>query len=81
MHYQHKIKCLNCSLHFIVLSDLADWPGLEEADADEAADAKIHCPECGQTKRFIRWQAEEHDEFIFQVVPGESASRPMGLIT
>lgn len=67
MHYQHKIKCLNCSLHYIVLSEHEEWP-------QNGADARngIFCPECGSAGTKILWKPEEHDEFIFQVVPGET---------
>lgn len=69
MHYQHKIKCLACSLHFIVLSDREDWPPEKTLSTGPAV---VYCPECGSTNEKLRWRAEEHDEFIFQVVPGET---------
>jgi NAD-dependent SIR2 family protein deacetylase len=62
MHYQHKIKCQACQLHFIVLSWSADWKHGEAA--------VIHCPECGGVEPKLVWQPEEHDEQIFAVVPG-----------
>jgi hypothetical protein len=73
MHYQHKIKCLGCQLHFIVLSDYEGWMGR----AGETQERPIHCPECGQTESFIRWEPEVSDKFIFQVVPGSTL--PVGV--
>jgi hypothetical protein len=69
MHYQHKIKCLGCQLHFIVLSDFEDWP-----EQSLSGSGQINCPECGQDnpEGFIKWAPEASDKFIFQVVPGST---------
>jgi transcription elongation factor Elf1 len=59
-HYQHKCKCMNCSLHFVVCSWSATW-----------GEKTIHCPECGQTN-VMKWKGVPQKEPIFTVVPGNA---------
>jgi transcription elongation factor Elf1 len=73
MHYQHKFKCLNCGLHFVVCSDFEDWPNrgtTREMRVGESTGV-TYCPECGGSTRFIHWR-EQVDELIFQTVPGKA---------
>ncbi|NRR05928.1 HNH endonuclease [Brevibacillus sp. RS1.1] len=59
---QKKIKCLNCSLHFIICT----W------DKDKHDSSSISCPECGQGKGlFLIWTQQKFG-FIFQDVPGNA---------
>jgi hypothetical protein len=59
---QKKVKCLNCSLHFIICS----W------DQDKHNSSSIYCPECGQNKGlFLVWTQQKFG-FIFQDVPGNA---------
>ena len=63
-HTQIKAKCLSCSLHFIVCTE----------DPKRHSAQTLHCPECGQHEgNFVVWQEPSY-QFIFQVVPGASAS-------
>lgn len=65
-YFLHKLKCLVCSLHFVVCSDHEEWPPVREL-----TEQVIHCPECGQTKQFMRWR-KEVPGFIFEAVPGDA---------
>lgn len=57
---QKKIKCLNCSLHFIICT----W------EKNKHKSNSICCPECGQKKGlFLVWTQQKFG-FIFQDVPG-----------
>lgn len=76
---QHKLKCGQCGLHFIVCSDYPNWPSpivteQDEASAD-AAKLPPFCPECGQSLRVsggsLAW-VEEVEGFIFEAVPGKA---------
>jgi|GEM_PF-1139553 len=59
---QKKIKCLNCSLHFIICT----W------EKDKHNSNSICCPECGQKKGlFLVWTQQKFG-FIFQDVPGNA---------
>lgn len=59
---QKKIKCLNCSLHFIICT----W------DKDKHNSGSICCPECGQSQGlFLIWTQQKFG-FIFQDVPGNA---------
>src|ERR1700722_9684654 len=57
----HKMKCLSCSLHFVVCSWSADWFAQHEN--------KCFCPECGSTGSKIHWISTTDDP-IFAIVPG-----------
>ena len=59
IHYQYKLKCLNCQLHFIALSWYRGWwkPGY------------TICPECGSTN-VICLKVEQSDKQIWEIVPG-----------
>ena len=62
MHYEIRIKCLSCSLHFIVLT----WnPGWNERD-------EIHCPECGETTTKLVSDPIENESEIYTKVPGDT---------
>ena len=63
-HFQHKIKCIVCCLHFIILSFDAAWT--------DQPNRKVHCPECGNTNtmRMLFWSPEPNSKNIFEVVPG-----------
>ena len=57
-----KIKCMMCSLHFVICT----W------EPDLHTSKNIHCPECGQKgEGFVVW-AEQVFGFIFQEVPGHA---------
>ncbi len=43
-----KYKCLKCGLHFICLT----W------DKKEWKNKNPHCPECGQSESFIKWEKD-----------------------
>lgn len=59
---QKKVKCLNCSLHFIICT----W------DKDKHDSSSICCPECGQNKGlFLVWTQQKFG-FIFEDVPGNA---------
>ena len=90
-YYLHPIKCMKCSLHFIVCSDYENWP-LEGTTSRIQRDAtpneqdeeppQIHCPECGNTGpagfnlKMLHYPAVETTGFIFQAVPGMSGFKP-----
>lgn len=65
MYYQHKIKCMNCSLHFVVASD---QPGWSQGEGDI-----VYCPECGDIGSKLRFAAVPIDGFIYEFVPGPTA--------
>lgn len=57
-HHAHKIKCLNCSLHFTVHSYDEDWKPTGG------------CPECGKPlTRVVHWH-ETVEGDIYEHVPG-----------
>jgi hypothetical protein len=59
MTYAHKIKCLNCGLHFVVFSWKWNW-------------RPVSCPECLQDLSkggFLLWVATT-DRQIYEFVPG-----------
>ena len=61
---QYRIKCGACGLHFIICTD---YP-------ESHATTTMYCPECGQHDgKFMVWQCEV-EGFIFQAVPGSTAS-------
>lgn len=70
-YIEKKVKCIKCSLHFTIFS----WyPTKHRADT-------LHCPECGQSEGlFIVW-AQQKFGFIFDQVPGNSASWDIGDFT
>lgn len=57
--YEDKMKCMACSLHFIIYSDmLPDRPS-----------TSVFCPECGAQGNVLRLNHVVHeDKFIFQFV-------------
>lgn len=67
-YWLHKVKCLTCSLHFIVCSDYEKWP---HENGTTTPAGKITCPECTATGPFFRW-SERVPGFIFEAVPGET---------
>jgi len=67
--YEHPVKCLDCSLHFVVLSQYPDWPGKAERFGGP------FCPECGKAGNKLVWMPREKNEFIFQIVPGAQPFR------
>jgi hypothetical protein len=56
--YLIKIKCLECDLHFIVLT----W------HKENVRARAYHCPECGCVGRQVRW-VEETKQEIFELHP------------
>lgn len=71
--FMHKLKCLSCSLHFVVCSDYEDWPKTgttREMRVGEATNL-IFCPECGKNGPFLHYM-EEVPGFIFDSVPGRA---------
>lgn len=71
VYYQHRIKHIPCSLHFIVCSDYEKWPteGSTREQAVGEGTGDIHCPECGGTEQFLV-NTVPVEGFIFQAVPG-----------
>lgn len=59
---QKKVKCLNCSLHFIICT----W------DKDKHDSGSICCPECGQNQGLFAIWTQQKFGFIFQDVPGNA---------
>lgn len=59
-HYQYRMKCLKCSLHYIILSWHKDW--LEKHVAI--------CPECHTTEDQHPLRVVELPLEIYEVVPG-----------
>jgi hypothetical protein len=58
-----KVKCLRCSLHFMICT--------EHPDTHRAK--TIRCPECGNHHgQFIVWKEVPEETFIFQVIPGDT---------
>ena len=62
--YEHRIKCTQCGLHYIVLSDDEEW-------TKKAGEHGGYCPECGARGGKLLHAPFVSDEFIFQKVPGE----------
>ena len=60
-YYKTKVKCVRCTLHFILLTWNSDLNGELK---------KVSCPLCGE-RDLIVWQ-ELVTGFIFEEVPGES---------
>ena len=76
---QHKFRCMECSLHFIVCSDYADWPDkgtTRDLNLGEAT-GLTYCPECGSTGSKLHW-IEQTSGFIFQQVPGGAKFHSFG---
>lgn len=59
-HYQYKLKCLSCYLHFIILSWNPNW----------SEKRKVYCPECGQNNVLIFGKVKVQ-KAIFEEVPGD----------
>jgi len=60
-HYQHKIKCLKCSLHFVVCSWEAEW----------GEKNKVNCPECQNSgSNMLLFNPQLVKQAIYEVVPG-----------
>ena len=72
-YWQHRIKCLQCGLHFIVCSDYEGWPneGTTREQKLKEATRLVYCPECGGTGRKLIAKAKVPG-FIFQAVPGDA---------
>lgn len=72
MFYQHRIKCMDCGLHFIACSDYENWPneGTTREQKVGEATGHVYCPECGSTGRKMMYAPVKMDGFIFQFVPG-----------
>ena len=76
-NFEHRIKCVRCSLHYIVLSEDESWPESHALGA---------CPECGSRGGKLVWgPVEMTDEnggrFIFQRVPGDAGMSNIDLAT
>ena len=70
-HWQHKIKCGNCGLHFIALSDFEHWPqrGTTRGQNLDEPLGVVFCPECGSTEPKLH-AVEKVEGYIFQHVFG-----------
>lgn len=66
MHYQFRLKCMVCHLHYIVCSWKEDW--LEKN--------KSTCPECGQEGSSLPLRLAKMDQEIYEVVPGSDGEFP-----
>lgn len=56
--YVHKIKCLNCQLHYAVYSWHGKWD-------------PCYCPECGTNGPYLHWVSETEEQ-VYELVPGAS---------
>jgi len=77
--FEYRIKCMNCGLHYTVLSWVDGW----HTDKDGG-----YCPECGRKGGKMVSGPVAREEFIFQLVPGDApltemtkseSSSPFGL--
>ena len=68
-YFRHEIKCLDCGLHFVVMSWWEAWPNAGTTRDLQVREATglIYCPECGSLGPKIH-QLREADGFIFQEV-------------
>ncbi len=71
-YYQHRLKCMSCSLHFIVCSDYKEWPTYANVKST------ISCPECGNNRPFLHWVTKT-EGFIFEAVPGREDAELVGV--
>jgi hypothetical protein len=81
LHFQHKIKCISCGLHFIVFSYSENWPKegtTVQVNYPESPEAKVQaerghafCPECGRQSLQMVWKSAE-STFVFDHVPGST---------
>lgn len=71
MYYEHKLKCLSCGLHYVMLS----WDPEIRVPLE-----RVHCPECGKIgasvyvgratrEGFMFQQSEENDEDVSPKLP------------
>lgn len=60
-----KVKCLECSLHFVIHT----W---HKQKWDLTRKEAIYCPECGDTSPKMVWSEDTQDE-IYTHVPGATA--------
>lgn len=72
-HFEHKFKCIACSLHFVVCSDYENWPdvGTTRDLVHGEATGVVYCPECGSIAPKLHWR-EEIGRPIYETVPGRS---------
>ncbi|MEZ5944952.1 MAG: hypothetical protein R3C18_26505 [Planctomycetaceae bacterium] len=65
-----KAKCMRCSLHFIVCTEMPE----------QHSARTLTCPECGQQRgHFLVWKETPTEEFICQSVPGETPHSEFGM--
>lgn len=65
-----KAKCMRCSLHFVVCTELPE----------QHSARTLTCPECGQCKgNFFVWKESPAEQFIFQSVPGGTPLSEFGM--
>uniref|UniRef100_A0A6H1ZH30 Uncharacterized protein n=1 Tax=viral metagenome TaxID=1070528 RepID=A0A6H1ZH30_9ZZZZ len=75
MYYQHKFKCQNCGLHFIVCSWIEGWP---EPRGQKTRAKAVTCPECGNKDEMLH-AVEQVDGEIYMAVPGNAPwMQPIG---
>lgn len=76
-YYEHPIKCLNCGLHFLILSDYEDWPdkGTTREQKLGEATGTINCPECNTTGNKLVFSPRQEEGFIFQKVGGQQEAK------
>lgn len=65
-HYQYRLKCMSCSLHYIVCSWNDDW----------LSNTTPVCPECGHKGSSFALRVSEMKEQIYEVVPGSDGTFP-----
>ena len=64
-YFRHKFKCLECSLHFVVLSYFEQWP------PPTGSKRIFRCPECAnQDERLFLRRVEKVYDYILFEVPG-----------
>jgi len=59
--YEYRIKCMNCGLHYTVLSWTDGWHEVKDGG---------YCPECGRKGGKLVHGPVARQEFIFEIVPG-----------
>ena len=71
-YWNHRIKCLDCGLHYVVCSDYEGWPdeGTTREIQMEESTGVIYCPECGSSTGKLVYEPTKEAGYIAQMVPG-----------
>jgi hypothetical protein len=74
--YEFRLKCLACGLHYTVLSWDEHW-AIPEGESGTGGREGGYCPECGTGGQKMVWGPVPRQDFIFQIVPGDSREIPL----